>query len=109
MEKMTTNSYLTSLTSTLVLKGSEEDSINSSISTLKTRLSAYLGSGIKEQFKFGSSTRGTILPRRADEQSDIDYMIVFHTSSGTYKPQTYLDQLRRFSNNYYSASEIHQT
>lgn len=69
----------------------------------------HFGSGLKEQFKFGSSTRGTILPRKADEQSDIDYMIVFNTSSGTYKPQTYLDQLRRFSKHYYSASEIHQT
>lgn len=106
---MSTNSYLISLTSELVLKGSEEDSINSSISTLKARLSVNLTSSIKEQLKFGSSTRGTILPRKVDEQSDIDYMIVFSTLSGTYKPQTYLNQLRQFSERYYSSSEIHQS
>jgi hypothetical protein len=55
-----------SLTSELVLKGSEEASINNSISILKARLSSHFAYAIKEQFKFGSSTRGTILPRKAD-------------------------------------------
>jgi len=63
---MSVNSYLMSLTSELVLKGSEEASINNSISILKARLSSHFAYAIKEQFKFGSSTRGTILPRKAD-------------------------------------------
>jgi hypothetical protein len=106
---MTVNSYLTTLSSALVLRGAEKDSINASISTLKTRLSSYFGSDITAQFRFGSSVRETILPRKANERSDIDYMIVFNTSSGTFKPQTYLDRLRRFAAKYYSSSEIHQS
>ena len=106
---MTVNSYLVNLSSALVLRGAEKDSIATSISTLKSRLSAYFGSDLSDQFRFGSSERETILPRKADEDSDIDYMIVFNTSLGTYKPQTYLDRLRRFVDKYYSSSEIHQS
>jgi len=36
-------------------------------------------------------------------------MIVFNTSSATYKPQTYLDRIRRFADKYYFSSEIHQS
>lgn len=106
---MTVNSHLTSLVSNLVLKGSEETSINTSISTINTRITNYFGTNVTNHFKFGSSTRGTILPRKADENSDIDYMVVFSTANGTYKPQTYLDRLRRFAEKYYSTSEIHQS
>lgn len=49
---------------------------------------------LKQHFRFGSSTRGTILPRSMDEQSDIDYMIVFNENNAT--PQTYLNRLKTF-------------
>lgn len=106
---MTVNSYLVNLSSALVLRGIEKDSINTSISTMKLRLSSHFGTDINNQFRFGSSERETILPRKADENSDIDYMIVFNTSSGTFKPQTYLDRIRRFAEKYYSSSEIRQS
>jgi tRNA nucleotidyltransferase (CCA-adding enzyme) len=106
---MSANSYLTSLAGDLVLKGSEESSINTSISYINNRISTYFGSSVITYFKFGLSTRGTILPRKADENSDIDYMVVFNTSGVTYKPQTYLNQLRQFAERYYSSSEIHQS
>lgn len=106
---MTVNSYLVNLSSSLVLRGAEKDSISTSIATLKSRLSTHFGTDVSEQFRFGSSVRETILPRKADENSDIDYMIVFSTLSGTFKPQTYLDRLRRFAEKYYSSSEIHQS
>ena len=106
---MTVNSYLENLASSLVLKGDEKDSISTSISTIRTRLSSRFGSSVKERFQFGSSIRDTILPRKADEHSDIDYMVVFDTSSESYKPQTYLNQLRRFVEQYYSTSQIHQS
>lgn len=107
---MSVNSHLTSLGSSLVLSSDEKSSISTSISTLQTRLSGYFGSGITEHFQFGSSMRGTILPRKADSNSDIDYMVVFDTSSeGQKKPQTYLDRLRRFAESKYSTSEIHQS
>jgi hypothetical protein len=107
---MSVNTHLENLASALVLSSDEKSSISVSITTLKSRLDAYFGSAITEHFQFGSSTRGTILPRMADSNSDIDYMVVFNTSSETQKkPQTYLDRLRRFAEAKYSTSEIHQS
>lgn len=100
---MSVNTYLSNCASDLVLSSSEKESITTSINTLETRLTSYFGSNIKENFKFGSYTRETILPRKVDEDSDIDYMIVFDNSNN-YKPQTFLDRLKRFAEAKYSTS-----
>lgn len=47
------------------------------------------------------------MPRHIDSSSDIDYMIVFE--KGGFKPQTYLDRLKRFAETRYSSSEIYQS
>jgi hypothetical protein len=60
---MSVITYLQGRASTAVLSGYEEKSINTSISTIKTRLTSHFGTGLSDQFRFGSSTRGTILPR----------------------------------------------
>jgi hypothetical protein len=104
---MSVLSYLTNRASGAVLSGVEKQSINTSISTLKTRLNAYFDGELSDQLRFGSSTRGTILPRSMDEQSDIDYMVVFQDSESV--PQTYLDRLKRFAEYYYGRSEIYQS
>lgn len=104
---MSVLSYLTNRASGAVLSGAEKESINTSIATLKSRLSTYFDGELSDQFRFGSSTRGTILPRSMDEQSDIDYMVVFNDSQSV--PQTYLDRLKRFSENYYGRSQIYQS
>jgi hypothetical protein len=106
---MPVNAYLTALASNLVLNRQEQDSIDTSIAVLDNRIANYFKSDVSGHLKFGSSTRGTILPRRADERSDIDYMIIFNTSDGVYKPQTYLTRLRTFAARCYSTSEIHQS
>jgi Second Messenger Oligonucleotide or Dinucleotide Synthetase domain len=106
---MSVNSYLTSLASTLVLSENEKLSIATSISTLSSRLNSHFVGTITTHFQFGSSTRGTILPRKADQSSDIDYMVVFNTSNGQMQPQTYLNNLRRFVESKYSRSEIYQS
>jgi len=50
------------------------------------------------------------LPRQADNNSDIDYMVVFDISVyEARKPQTYLDRLRRFTETKYSSSEVFQS
>jgi len=100
-------SYLQTRASQAVLSSGELTSINTSISTLSSRLNAYFGANLSEHFRFGSSTRGTILPRAMDEHSDIDYMVVFAESG--YTPQTYIDRLRRFAEHYYSSSDIKQS
>ena len=63
--------------------------------------------GLADKFQFGSSTRGTILPRAMDAKSDIDYMVVF--SKGGFVPQTYLDRLKAFVEKRYSSSEVYQS
>jgi hypothetical protein len=104
---MSVLTYLQQQSSAAVLSSAERDSISLSIYTLSSRLTAHFGSDITEHFKFGSFTRDTILPRAMDDHSDIDYMVVFADSG--YKPQTYLDRLRRFVEAKYSRSEIYQS
>ncbi|CAJ0891679.1 SMODS domain-containing nucleotidyltransferase [Ralstonia mannitolilytica] len=105
---MSVLSFLTDTASNAVLSSTEQSSITTSISTLQTRIGLHFASGvIKQHFRFGSSTRGTILPRSMDEHSDIDYMIVFSETNAT--PQTYLNRLKTFVEKYYSSSEIRQS
>lgn len=105
---MSVLSFLTDIASNGVLSSTEQASITTSISTLQTRIGMYFANGvIKQHFRFGSSTRGTILPRSMDENSDIDYMIVF--SDSTVTPQTYLNRLRTFVEKRYATSEIYQS
>ena len=104
---MSVITYLTERASNAVLSSDEQTSINTSISAIQTRLRSYFAANVSDQFRFGSSTRGTILPRSMDEHSDIDYMVVFSESGFT--PQTYLDRLKRFAETYYSSSDIRQS
>ena len=104
---MSVNSYLENLGSSLILSDSEKESISKSINYLERNLKEYFGSAVLEHFQFGSSTRGTILPRKYDNESDIDYMIVFDNANN-YSPQTFLTRLKNFAEAYYSRSEIYQ-
>lgn len=104
---MSINSYLENLSSKLVIKDPEKDSIKLSIETIQKRISLFFND-VEEHFCFGSYTRGTILPRSADSNSDIDYMIVFKNPN-QYKPQTFLNHIRNFAQKYYSTSEIYQS
>lgn len=105
---MSVLSFLTDTASSAVLSPAEQSSIAKSISTLQTRIGQHFANGvIKQHFRFGSSTRGTILPRSMDERSDIDYMIVFSENNAT--PQTYLNRLKAFVEKYYSSSDIRQS
>lgn len=105
---MSVLSFLTDTANKAVLSSTEQSSIATSISTLQTRIGLHFANGIiKQHFRFGSSTRGTILPRSMDEHSDIDYMIVFSENNAT--PQTYLNRLKAFVEKYYSSSDIRQS
>ena len=105
---MSVLSFLTDAASSAVLSSTEQSSITTSVTTLQSRMGLHFDSGvIKQNFRFGSSTLGTILPRSIDEHSDIDYMIVFSENNAT--PQTYLNRLKAFVDKYYSSSEIRQS
>lgn len=105
---MSVLSHLEYVSSNLVLSPNEQSSISTSVSTIERRINSYFGSDVKEHFKFGSSTRGTILPRKYDEESDIDYMVIFKNPNN-YKPQTLLNWLKEFAEKYYTKSEIYQS
>lgn len=104
---MSVLSHLKNRATDATLSTVENDSINTSINTISSRLNYHFGTGLSTHFRFGSSTRGTILPRRLDQNSDIDYMVVF--SEGGYQPQTYLSRLKSFAETYYSSSTIKQS
>ncbi|MBK2112063.1 nucleotidyltransferase domain-containing protein [Francisella tularensis subsp. novicida FSC159] len=101
------NSYLTNIASKLVIRDSEKEKIKASADSIKQKISWYFGNDVSKVIIFGSYSRNTILPRKVDEKSDIDIMIVF--SDKSYKPQTYLNKLRNFVNYYYHNSDIKQS
>lgn len=104
---MSVQSHLSTTASNAILSDTEKSSIDTSISTLQTRINLYFGNDVTTHFRFGSSTRGTILPRSMDTESDIDYMIVFDDEES--KPQTYVSSLKRFAEKYYVTSQIAQS
>lgn len=101
--------YLQQAASDTLLTPSEQSLITRSIAALKQNLDAHFANDIKAQVRFGSSTRGTNLPRLYDDSSDVDYMVVFQDDGSA--PQTYLDRLRRFveGTRTYSRSVIRQS
>jgi len=105
---MSVLSYLNNLASDLNIAENEKESISTSLAAIQKRLDSYFEDKLIDQIKFGSSTRNTMLPRMADPESDVDYLIVFDNSEN-YTPQTFLSRLKRFADNYYSSSEIYQS
>ncbi|MCL4778870.1 MAG: nucleotidyltransferase [Gammaproteobacteria bacterium] len=104
---MTINSYLSGLAIQAILRDDEKASVQRSIIALQTRLANHFGTQIDRHFVFGSYSRGTILPRSMDPQSDVDYMVVFADTG--LQPQSYLDRLRRFAEVQYARSEVAQS
>lgn len=104
---MSVLNYLENLEDKLKLTQNERDSIETSIKTLKTRLLNYFEDSVNDIIVFGSYNRKTNLCRKADASSDVDILIVFNDFGN--KPQTYIDRLKRFMENKYSTSEIHQS
>lgn len=99
---MSTTGYLNRLANQAIIRDLEKETIGRSIGTLRQKLRRYFQRDITEQFPFGSYTRGTILPRCMDPSSDVDVMVVF--ADDRYRPQTYLDRLRRFVEATYTAT-----
>lgn len=104
---MSVLTYLTNLSSQLVLSTEERISIGVSLGFLKTKLSNWShSSDIQEQAVFGSYDRDTILPRKYDDGSDVDYMIVFKNPNQL-QPETFRTWLKKFAEDKYTRSEIY--
>ncbi|WP_299289205.1 nucleotidyltransferase domain-containing protein [uncultured Mucilaginibacter sp.] len=105
---MSINSHLVTTAGSLIITQTERDVIDNHITALKNKLSSYFDKDtFEEQFTFGSYARKTLMPRRADPASDVDFMLVFKNKS--YQPATYLRYLREFAVEKYYSSEIYQS
>lgn len=105
---MSLNSHLLATAGNLIITQSERSVIDNHIMALNVKLIWYFDSGVvKEKFTFGSFKRKTLMPRRADSRSDVDYMIVFADDSK--QPSTYLNYLKDFALAKYTTSEIYQS
>ena len=118
---MSVTTHLESLSSELIITDDERTLINRYTETIKSRMLQYYKPGlISEHFPFGSFTRKTLMPRKADNKSDVDYMVVFNptkqvtdyfgrTTYTYYEPSTYLSWIREFVEKRYTTSEIFQS
>ncbi len=104
---MNVNGYLARISRSAIVRDSEKESIQRSFNRLRLLLRRHFKRSIIKQITFGSYSRRTILPRRMDEKSDVDVLIVFQDDGS--QPQTYLDRLRRFVVANYAQSEIQQS
>lgn len=104
---MSVQTHLQTVASQLLLSESEKTSIRTSISSLDTKSREYFNSDLTSKFLFGSFTRDTILPRKADSKSDVDYMFVFDNSDNL-RPQAYLNRIKKFFDNKYAYSTVYQ-
>mgnify|MGYP004682362529 CR=1 FL=1 len=104
---MSVLTYIENLEKKLRLSEDEKNTIEISINNLKTKIKNWFADDLIEILVFGSYKRNTNLCRRADNQSDVDIMIVFKDLGR--KPQTYIDRIKRFMETKYKTSEIYQS
>jgi len=104
---MSVLSHLQNTADSIKIQDSERTAIDTSISSLSSKLSSYFDN-IESKFVFGSYDRRTILRRSIDANSDVDYMVVFSDGS-SWTPQTLMNRLKRFAEAKYSRSEIYQS
>jgi predicted nucleotidyltransferase len=104
---MSVSTHLQSIADNAVLSEQERASIQTSFQNLQSRIKNALGNYLTDHYSFGSYTRGTILPRKFDPHSDVDYIVIFRDNSRT--PQTYLNYLSSFVKANYPRSEISQS
>lgn len=108
---MSINTYLEDISSKLIIKGDEKESIANSINIFRDRMENYFLShesvDLKEVKIFGSYQRDTNLPQHVDYGTDVDIMLVMENDGAT--PQTYLDRIRRAVETKYPTSQIRQS
>lgn len=92
----------------LVLGWNDEERkrIQTSIENLKSCIYRRLPGQVEEVFPFGSWTRNTILPRKYDENSDIDLMVVFKGGNTNGQAEFYRSALRQVVDTAYPRSYV---
>ena len=92
----------------LVLGWNDEERkrIQISIDNLTSCIYRRLSRQVEEVFPFGSWTRNTILPRKYDENSDIDLMVVFKGDNPSGQAESYKSVLREVVDEAYPRSYV---
>ncbi len=104
----TINYRLQKMASDLFIKygSAEREDIDKKVQNLKINIKAYFGTAVSDTLIFGSYKRDTILPRKFDESSDIDILVIFNQADKEFTPETYRNQLRRFADYKYSTTKV---
>lgn len=104
----TINYTLQKISADLFIKyeSKEREYINEKITNFQTSIKSYFAKNISEILVFGSYKRDTILPRKFDDKSDIDVLIVFNQAQNEFTPETYRSQLKKFATSKYSTSTV---
>ncbi len=102
------NSRLQLVSSELFIKygSTERLYIEGKITNLKANLNAWFGNSISEILVFGSYKRDTILPRKFDDYSDVDILVVFSDAEKERTTETYRGRLKKFAESKYSTSTV---
>ncbi len=103
------NNHLKRISSELFIKerSLERLNINRSLKIIQDKLGDYFDDSVDEIIVFGSYTRGTILPRRFDENSDIDILVQFNTDDyEKLKPESYRNRLKKFALDNYPRATV---
>lgn len=105
------NYQLNNLASSYYLSPSspEGSGIQTSVNHLITNLNDHFKSNIRAITRFGSYTRGTILPRKFDKESDVDLMVVFnYDQTWGVSPRSLRERLYSFAKAYYPHSTFYR-
>lgn len=104
----TINYRLQQISADLFIKynSAERSDIQNKVNTFEKGIKAYFGNSVSEILLFGSYKRDTILPRKFDEHSDIDILVVFDQAEREFIPETYRSQLKRFASTKYPTTKI---
>lgn len=102
------NARLQTVSSDLFIKynSTERIYIEGKITNLLANLNDWFGNLIIEILVFGSFKRDTILPRKFDEYSDVDILVVFSDAEQERTPETYRTRLKKFAHAKYPTSKV---
>lgn len=104
----TINYTLQKISSDLFIKyrSKEREYIDEKIANFQTALNSYFDNKISDILIFGSYKRDTILPRKFDEKSDIDVLVIFNQAQKELTPETYRNQLKKFASSKYPRTKV---
>lgn len=85
----------------------EKKKVKDALGKLDRRLQQHFGDELEECFKFGSSVRGTNLPKEFANEMDIDYLVVFRNRD--LQPRSMLRKVVDFAQRAYPRNEVCQS